>query len=339
MPHFHDLVEVLTSTTDLRFRNLTERYRKLLTYNVPKGKRLRVRATVTAYKILETPKNLTAENLRLAFILGWCVEMLNGFYLIIDDIEDGSLDRRGSPCWYLVEGIGMNAILDGFVLENFIFQVLKKFFSHHKCYVQAIEVFHLASVMSTLGQTLDTERPRQKNGICDLNFFSSSRYNAIAKYKTNYYTVLLPVILALHLAGKIDLLNDVKSDFRVLNEMGFFFQVQNDFLDCFGDSSITGKLGTDIEEAKCTWLMVTALQRANASQKKVLEENYGKKDQDNVVKVRKMYEELKVPDAYYQLENYSLNLFRRRTHETILPDILFEKLTKLFCKKLTDYGV
>ncbi|KAB0795687.1 hypothetical protein PPYR_09748 [Photinus pyralis] len=232
----------------------------------------------------------------------------------------------------------MNAILDGFTLQNFIFQVLKKFFSHHKCYVQAMEVFHLASVMSVLGQTLDTERPTQKNGICDLNFFSSSRYNAIAKYKTSYYTVLLPVMLAMHLADKVDL-NVIKSDLAVLNELGFFFQVQNDFLDCFDDSSITGKLGTDIEEAKCTWLMVTALKRANASQRKVLEENYGKKDKDSVVKVRKMYEELKIPDAYYQLENYSLNLFRRRTHEAILSDILFEKLTKLFCKKLTDYGV
>ena len=46
--------------------------------------------------------------------------------------------------------------------------------------------------------------------------------------------------------------------------------LQDDFLDCFGDPTVTGKVGTDIEENKCSWLVVQALQRATLSQREVL---------------------------------------------------------------------
>ena len=46
--------------------------------------------------------------------------------------------------------------------------------------------------------------------------------------------------------------------------------LQDDFLDCFGDPAVTGKVGTDIEENKCSWLVVQALQRATPSQREIL---------------------------------------------------------------------
>ncbi len=46
---------------------------------------------------------------------------------------------------------------------------------------------------------------------------------------------------------------------------------QDDFLDCFGDPSVTGKIGTDIEDNKCSWLIVQALQRASPEQKVLLQ--------------------------------------------------------------------
>ena len=64
--------------------------------------------------------------------------------------------------------------------------------------------------------------------------------------------------------------------------MGHFFQVQDDYLDCFGDPAVTGKIGTDIEDNKCGWLINQALLRCSEEQKKVLEENYAKKDPASV---------------------------------------------------------
>ena len=37
-------------------------------------------------------------------VLGWCVEWLQAFFLVADDVMDRSVTRRGAPCWYKVRG-------------------------------------------------------------------------------------------------------------------------------------------------------------------------------------------------------------------------------------------
>lgn len=54
----------------------------------------------------------------------------------------------------------------------------------------------------------------------------------------------------------------------ILMEMGQFYQVLDDFVDCYGPEHAHTN---DIEDGKCTWLAVVALQRASDKQKRLLQ--------------------------------------------------------------------
>jgi len=78
--------------------------------------------------------------------------------------------------------------------------------------------------------------------------------------------------------------------------------LQDDFLDCFGNPSTTGKLGTDIQDGKCTWLIVNALKKTDEGQLKILKDNYGCDDPEGVQRVINLYRELEIPAMYSKYE-------------------------------------
>lgn len=104
---------------------------------------------------------------------------------------------------------------------------------------------------------------------------------------------------------------------------------QDDFLDCYGDPEVIGKIGTDIEDSKCSWLVVTALKRANPEQKAVLQEHYGKSSKDSVAKVKALYVELDVKGAFeaYEQKSYE-DITGLINQEKVLPHGLFLFLLK-----------
>ncbi|KAL9258099.1 Retrovirus-related Pol polyprotein from transposon TNT 1-94-like protein [Drosera capensis] len=69
----------------------------------------------------------------------------------------------------------------------------------------------------------------------------------------------------------------------------------DDYLDCFGDPVVIGKIGTDIEDFTCSWLVDKALKISNDGKKKLLYDNYGKDDAACVAKVKELNLEVPSP--------------------------------------------
>ncbi len=120
-------------------------------------------------------------------------------------------------------------------------------------------------------------------------------------YKTAFYSFYLPCALGMHIAGISDptLFSKAK---EICVAMGEYFQVQDDFLDCYGDPEVIGKVGTDIRDNKCSWLINMALAVCTAKQAKTLENNYAKHDAKAEARVKKVFAELKLDERFHAYE-------------------------------------
>ena len=171
---------------------------------------------------------ITVEEAHGAAVLGWCIEWLQAFFLVADDVMDGSITRRGQPCWYKVPKVGMTAVNDGFLLQAHLFKILKKFFGGSPLYAQLLELFNEVTWQTELGQLLDlTSQPPPASGAIDLDRFTLDRYKSIVKYKTAYYSFYLPVACGFILAGgRFGTDATLTAAEQILVIMGEYFQVQ-----------------------------------------------------------------------------------------------------------------
>ncbi|XP_072917305.1 farnesyl pyrophosphate synthase [Hemitrygon akajei] len=321
---FNQVVDDLTQE-DLKHPEIGDaikRLKEVVEYNAPGGKRNRGLSVIASFRELAAPHQQTEENFRLALIVGWCVELLQAFFLVADDIMDNSVTRRGQVCWYRKEGVGLDAINDSYLLEAAVYRLLRRYLRSHTCYIHLLELFLQTSYQTELGQSLDlmTAQPSR----VDLDQFTEERYKAIVKYKTAFYSFYLPVASAMYMAG-IDGEEEHRVAQTILLQMGEFFQIQDDYLDCYGDPEVTGKVGTDIEDNKCSWLVVQALKSVTPKQRRVLEENYGQREPEKVAKVKALYKELRLSEAFHQYENDSYQRLKGLVSEHcgLLPQDVF----------------
>jgi farnesyl diphosphate synthase len=60
---------------------------------------------------------------------------------------DGSEMRRGKPCWYRTENIGVAAINDCILMENAIYRLLRQHFRNEAFYMDVVEMFNEVSIL------------------------------------------------------------------------------------------------------------------------------------------------------------------------------------------------
>ncbi|KZV66046.1 farnesyl diphosphate synthase [Peniophora sp. CONT] len=292
-----------------------EYYRRSMDYNVPGGKLNRGLSVVDTAQILKG-RELTEVEYTQAAVLGWAVEFLQAYFLVSDDIMDASITRRGQPCWYRVEGVGMMAINDALILEGAIYQMIRTHFKRESYYIDLVDVMHevrpsafwrdpTVSYKTEMGQLVDLiTAPEDK---VDLSKFSLERHRTIVIYKTAIYSFYLPVALAMIMCGfptepKAGTPDVYKASMEILVPLGEYFQIQDDYLDYSGTPEQIGKIGTDIIDNKCSWCINTALALATPEQRAVLDSSYGRKDAAAEARVKEIFKAVGVDERYAKYE-------------------------------------
>ncbi|WP_435416433.1 polyprenyl synthetase family protein [Polaribacter aestuariivivens] len=230
------------------------------------GKRIRPILTLMASDIF-------SGDFRKALPAALAVEVFHNFTLVHDDIMDDAPLRRGKKTvhekWSINTGIlsgDAMLILAYQYFENYepiIFQKLAKLFSK-----TALEVCD--------GQQLDVDFETRNDVTID-------EYINMIRLKTS---VLVAAALKMGaIVSKTDDKNaDLIYDFGL--NLGLAFQLQDDYLDTFGNPETFGKqVGGDIIENKKTYLYLKALEVASEDEVGKLKYLYRKKRKENTVKI------------------------------------------------------
>jgi len=331
--------EIIDDLKSYRFPpEAVEQMRNMLEHNVYGGKMNRGLSVVDTQSIIAQVKGitLTQEQIFKAHVLGWSVEWLQASFLIADDVMDQSHTRRGKPCWYKMPRIGFSAINDGFILESHIFLMLKKYFKSESYYGDLLDLFHEIAYKTELGQMVDMITSPEDT--VDLDKFSAERTSWISEYKTAYYSFYLSVALAMMVSGISDpaAYEQAKS---ILIPLGEYFQAQDDFLDCFCDPAILGKIGTDIEDNKCSWLINQALLLATPQQVTIFKKNYGIKDPSCIAKVKATYKELNLEAVFAEYEEKSYQKIKSLIDQVdvslgVPPEVYISFMEKIYKRKM-----
>jgi farnesyl diphosphate synthase len=236
---------------------------------------------------------------------------------------DKSETRRGKPCWYLVPDVQYDAVNDTLILESFLFYLLNKYLADHSNYIELVQLYQSVSLQTQLGQMLDLlSQPQMKKDPQLLNNFTLANYKRIVCYKTAIYSFYLPIAGALILCNK-NSPRTLSIARQISIELGEKFQIEDDYLDCYQKPEILGKIGTDIWDHKCSWLVVQALERVSADQRSILNSCYGRREREQEVK--DLYKALNLTAVYEQQETSSYDTIIQliNANESILPKNLF----------------
>lgn len=307
-----------------------------LNYNTLGGKMNRGLITVEAGRelMLHQGRTPTSHDLHRFAVLGWAVEFLQACMLMADDMVDGSLTRRGEPCWYKLEDVGLLATNDFLMTEMMVYKIIRRHFGQDSYYPWIIDLFLETTFQTECGQLLDSICAN-----CELSELTKSRWTLVVKYKTAFYSFYLPVALAMLAAGVRDKAAFEKAR-EVLMVMGIFFQAQDDFLDAFAPPEVLGKVGTDIADKKCSWLFAHAYHEVgDDNAKQLLDQFYGKCEvgSDEEGRIKDLYLQLGLKDLF---EKYEMKVkeqvqgYRDDVERVGLPWSVFEIFfAKIFKRK------
>ena len=203
-------------------------------------------------------------------------EVFHNFTLVHDDIMDSSKIRRGNESVHIKWNVNQ-AILSGDAMQILAYKCLENYES--KIQKKLIQIFNDTALKICEGQQLDIEFEKEK----DLKF---SDYIQMIKYKT---AVLLGS--SLKMGGIVN--NASETDLELLYDiglnLGLAFQIQDDYLDLFGDEKLIGKkIGGDVIKRKKTVMYHVYKDISSSEDSHFLDQIYDDNTLEDLTKVEKI---------------------------------------------------
>ena len=234
------------------------------------GKRIRPVLMLMAY-------NLYRDEVSPAIMPALGVETYHNFTLMHDDLTDRADYRRGKPCVHKVWGDDA-AIWSGDTMLLLAIQMVTKAGEP-----RIVDLLIETALQVNEGQQLDMEFEKRDD-------VAESEYMEMIRLKTS---VLLACALKMGalLAGAP--LSDQAALYRFGEQLGLAFQLQDDYLDVYGEFETFGKRpGGDILCNKKTFMLINALRNASPAQREKLERWLAATDYDpqqKITEVTEMY--------------------------------------------------
>ena len=219
------------------------------------------------------------------------IELFHNFTLIHDDIMDKAPLRRGLETVHMKYG-EPTALLAGDVMLVVAYDYLNKVKSSH--FHRLVSLFNATAKEVCEGQQLDMDFEKQDTVSLDA-------YLHMIELKTS---VLLAASLKLGaiLGGAGE--GNLHHIYEFGKNLGIAFQVQDDYLDCFGDPAKFGKqVGGDILSNKKTFLLIRALETALGKDQQELQQLLQSNPADKVQQVLHIYRNTGVDLWAVQLKN------------------------------------
>ncbi|MDE5623208.1 MAG: polyprenyl synthetase family protein [Alistipes sp.] len=242
------------------------------------GKRLRPMLVLLAHAAF-------VDSVQQALPAAGAVEVFHNFTLLHDDIMDNAAIRRGKPSVHAKWGQNV-AILSGDAMLICAYRMLSALPADKL--PQVLATFDTMALEVCEGQQYDMDfEQKQKVSVVE--------YMHMIELKTSALLAGSVQIGAL-LGGAPE--EDCRKLRRFAIELGLAFQLQDDLLDSYGDERLGKAIGGDILEGKKTYLMVTAMSRADEPTREELRTllaDGNMAPERKIAAVKAIYDKLDVP--------------------------------------------
>jgi len=204
------------------------------------------------------------------------VEVFHNFTLIHDDIMDTAPLRRGNQTVHEKWDVN-TGILSGDAMLILAYQYLESYDAI--TFKKLMQLFSKTALEVCEGQQMDVDFETR-------NDVSIEEYIKMISLKTS-------VLVAAALKMGAVIADASKEDTKLIYEfglnLGIAFQLQDDYLDAFGNPKTFGKqVGGDIIENKKTYLYIKALELGSESEKEILRELFNSDQNDHQQKIEKV---------------------------------------------------